>query len=318
VEKASGIRVVQDALYARLQHQGFDVRVLPSRYAGRSLIQRFRGLVVGLLAGARSGEVLLNVVNPFPLLSTKRSVVIVHDLQWRVTKPFLGRMYHRLDLAWSLLRSSRVVVISDRVREEVVAFMPRVGSKVVVGHLGPGLVQDPALARQHAKTNTVLLIGRASHKRNDLAAQVIASLPSDFIDGVVGVGLDDLTKGVLEQALGAERCTWLTQLTDTDMVTAIATSRYFLHLGMLEGFGLPYIEALTAGAIVVAIDQPLTRQLLGEAAILLPDSNPVELAELWTRSPEPDVVTRYSRADRYDWDRFAATVGAAVRQAANQ
>lgn len=317
VEPSTGIGVVQRALYPRLERLGFQVRVAEPRWRGSGARARLEGFLGALDSGARSDEVVLNSVNPFPVRGARRSVAIVHDLQWRVTKGPAARVYHRLDLENTARRAGQVVTISERVRDELLGFAPELAGRLRVAHLGPGLVDDPEKWRAQPKRDAVLLVGGASHKRNELAADVLAEVGTHKVPGVVGVGLSAPVRARLEAAFGSSACTWLSGLDDAQMVETFASCRYFMHLGVQEGFGLPYIEAMACGAVVLAVDQPLTREILGNAAVLLPDGAPAEIAAAWTASSEPDQETRVEQANRYDWDRFAGVVADSIDESAS-
>ena len=89
-----------------------------------------------------------------------------------------------------------------------------------------------------------------------------------------------------------------------------------------EGFGLPAVEALRAGAPLVASDIPVLREVAGDAALYAPPDRPdlwaARVAEL-LKSPElrEDLRRRgRERARRFDWRRTAGETVEAFRTAA--
>jgi glycosyltransferase involved in cell wall biosynthesis len=89
-----------------------------------------------------------------------------------------------------------------------------------------------------------------------------------------------------------------------------------------EGFGLPAVEALRAGAPLVASDLPVLREVAGEAALYAPP----ERADLWAERVEAmlkDPALReelkrkgLERAGLFDWRRAAEETARAFREAA--
>jgi len=86
-----------------------------------------------------------------------------------------------------------------------------------------------------------------------------------------------------------------------------------------EGFGLPLTEALACGALVIASDLPVLREVAGDAAVYLPVSD----RDAWARTLRellggahvgPDRSTRLERASLYTWDRHARTIIDAYRR----
>jgi len=86
-----------------------------------------------------------------------------------------------------------------------------------------------------------------------------------------------------------------------------------------EGFGLPLIEALACGALVVASDLPVLREVGAEACVYSPVA---DLAH-WTRTVDalltqpgsgPSLASRLSRAARFTWSAHTRTVLDAYRR----
>jgi glycosyltransferase involved in cell wall biosynthesis len=80
-----------------------------------------------------------------------------------------------------------------------------------------------------------------------------------------------------------------------------------------EGFGLPLIEALACGAIVVASDLPVLREVAGDAALYCP----VGEVSTWVKTIQavlnnpgeaPDRSLRLVQASRYSWQTHADTI----------
>jgi glycosyltransferase involved in cell wall biosynthesis len=100
----------------------------------------------------------------------------------------------------------------------------------------------------------------------------------------------------------------------------------FVFLSEYEGFGLPPLEAMRAGAVPVVLDTPVAREVLGGAAryVAAGDLATLEatLVELLTneasaaalRAEAPAVLARYTwrRAARETFDVLAGAAGEAV------
>lgn len=91
-----------------------------------------------------------------------------------------------------------------------------------------------------------------------------------------------------------------------------------------EGFGLPAIEALRAGAPLVASDLPVLREVAGDAALYAPPDRPDlwadRIAELLADSRLREELRRKGRerAQGFDWNRAAGETARAFREAAVQ
>jgi glycosyltransferase involved in cell wall biosynthesis len=89
-----------------------------------------------------------------------------------------------------------------------------------------------------------------------------------------------------------------------------------------EGFGLPVIEALACGAVVVASDIPVLREVGGDGAVYCPVANVSSWVDTINRllaSPDfaPDRCTRISQAGRLSWEKHAAIILEAYQKLAS-
>ncbi len=80
-----------------------------------------------------------------------------------------------------------------------------------------------------------------------------------------------------------------------------------------EGFGLPVIEALSCGAVVVASDIPVLREVGGEAGIYCPIINTSLWLEAIARVIEkseqiPNLDLRLAQAKKYSWSHHAKII----------
>lgn len=83
-----------------------------------------------------------------------------------------------------------------------------------------------------------------------------------------------------------------------------------------EGFGLPVIEALACGAVVIASDIPVLREVGGEAVVYCPVADVAAWSDVIRRVlTEPDFAptreTRLAMAQRYSWCEHARIIGQA-------
>lgn len=314
VREGSGIGVLQRALYPRLNARGTELFESRNRDIGSGLRDKAVGLLRGLTPAKGRYEGYFSVVPPLPLGIRVPVVSVVHDLRWRQTRGGLAQRYREWDLRRTVARSEVVICVSERTRADLVDHIPAAAAKARVAWLGPGLF-DNTEARATKVIGSVLLVGGAAHKRNELAASVISALPRERFSSVVGVGLSDAAKRVLEQSLGVDSCTWLKRISDDEMRREYLKAEYFMLLGTDEGFGLPYIEALAAGCTVIASDQTLTREILGRAGILAELGDAVGMAAQIAALSRPTASHVDEVLARYSWDDFAEVVLASLRAA---
>lgn len=121
----------------------------------------------------------------------------------------------------------------------------------------------------------------------------------------------------------ADRVRWLGYVADADLHALYTGARVFCFPSLAEGFGRPPLEAAACGTPGVVADYPAARELLGDAAVVLP----LEL-DPWidaVRALLEDTEYRAGRVARgaaiaagYGWDAAADAVAEACLAAATK
>jgi glycosyltransferase involved in cell wall biosynthesis len=96
-----------------------------------------------------------------------------------------------------------------------------------------------------------------------------------------------------------------------DLIALYSMAAVFVFPSLIEGFGLPLIEAMTCGAPVIASDRGSIPEVAGGAALLVDAKDDLTLAGYLTRLlTSPDEVARlrklgFARASQFSWERTA-------------
>ena len=119
----------------------------------------------------------------------------------------------------------------------------------------------------------------------------------------------------LAQRLGvAERVVDLAAIPEETLIAAYAHAEVLIFPSRLEGFGLPMLEAMAAGAPVVAVDAPPIPEVVGDAAVLVPMDDDAAMAAAVTRLRAEArwradrVEAGRARAAQFTWERSARTL----------
>ena len=160
----------------------------------------------------------------------------------------------------------------------------------------------------------ILHVGvRRPHKNQQLLVRALAKLSGQHPDlGLVLVGsadpryLDDV--GVLVEDLGVpDRVHRFEQVSEEQLLGLYANASVFAYPSLVEGYGLPLLEAMAAGVPVVASDADAVHEVSAGAALTLPPNDPdrwaTALAEV-VYSPAEAARLRasgYAVAQRHTW-----------------
>jgi glycosyltransferase involved in cell wall biosynthesis len=197
-----------------------------------------------------------------------------------------SRAIERLTLGLAVRRSAALLSISQATAEALVGRYPGAASRTVVGHLGVAPALAPALeADESAKLpppGFVLAVGTLEPRKN-LPRLVAAYAQLDPAEQaahplvVVGaLGWD--TTGTLDalRSLGA-RCTRLGYVSDAALAECYRRCAVFCYPSLGEGFGLPVLEAMAAGATVLTSNVSSLPEVGGGAVAY---ADPLQVADI--------------------------------------
>jgi len=111
------------------------------------------------------------------------------------------------------------------------------------------------------------------HKNIQQLVRVLAGLPEDEALILVGSADDRWSDPTVElaRALGvSSRVLILGKVSETELAALYRQAHAFLYPSLVEGFGLPLLEAMAAGVPVIASDIPVFREVAEQAAVFVP------------------------------------------------
>lgn len=193
-------------------------------------------------------------------------VVTVHDLLWRRIPdayPARGRRWHEAALDRALRRAERFIVPAEVVAGDLVAAGASRDAITVIpmgsDHLPP---PDSAAAAAHLAQLGVhgpflLCVGTLEPRKNlqrliEAYGQIRDSLPEPWPLVMVG------PSGWGEQVAPTVGVIFAGSVSTTELSGLYASARLLAYVPLIEGFGLPPVEAMSVGTPVVASPLPGT------------------------------------------------------------
>ena len=266
-----------------------------------------------------------------PLFLRIPSAIVVYDL---VAFAAFGvahrraRLNERITLGAALGRAARAICISEATRAELVARFPAAAPKAAVVPLAAGLpfgreLSPPALAAVRARYGVegpfVLALGTLEPRKNlPRLIEAFAALPPGLRDthrlvlaGAEGWGMRGTRRAIERHDSMVRALGWVP---DEDLAALYQACEAFCYPSLHEGFGLPVLEAMRSGAVVVAARVPSLCEVGGDAAIYVDprDTADIRAGLQAALDPErrPSEIGRRARerAAEFSWEDTARAV----------
>lgn len=286
------------------------------------------------LARDFGAEVLHGPHHGLPLLPTSAAgVVTIHDITFDLLPrryTLARRWYMRLITRIGLARARRVIVPSAFVRDGLTLRYGVAPARIVVvpESAAPGIarIEDgerlaATRARYALPERFILSVGtREPGKNRGLLRGAVAALRRRGLPHrLVVVG----GRGWLEAETDEpdEAVLYTGYVPDADLAALYSLAEAFVFPSLLEGFGLPPLEALACGLPVLSSRRPAMPEVLGDAA-LYADPRRIDdwadaLEQLLTDQAlrESMIERGQARAALYSWERAARETLAVYRAA---
>ena len=262
-----------------------------------------------------------------PMAWTGKALTVVHDLAFeRLPRAYSvsERAYLQLTTRWAVRRCPLLIAVSESTKSDLVDIYGLAPDRVRVVPLGGG---EPAarttapasrLAELGLHGEFVLQVGRIETRKNQAAA--VAAV--EQLDGVtLAVAGSERDPALAAQLRRTPSCRVLGRVDQPTLELLYKRARAVVVPSLYEGFGLPVLEAMARGQVVVAASTSSLPEVGGDAVIYVQDaSDPHQLADalktaLYDKTMRASLArAAKKRAATFTWDRFAAGVVEVIRE----
>lgn len=259
-------------------------------------------------------------------------VTTFHDLIQLQGAGLRGALRARIAAEWMarMVAGSRTLITgTEHAKGQLIDRFPLASGKIeVVAHgVADVFFQSSAPAagtlRAAGVTGPFLLTvaNKKPHKNLEMAIRVLARIAgtdSSLQLVMVGDRFTHLSRlmGLAKDLGVAHRIHDLAAISDTTLQVLYASAEALLFTSRLEGFGLPVLEAMAAGAPVIAVDAPPIPSIVGSAADVVPiDDDEAMIRAIHRLRSDPfwradRIAAGRRRAALFTWERSAAVLAA--------
>jgi glycosyltransferase involved in cell wall biosynthesis len=300
---SDGLRFAALTRHPELVPPGIEAIAMPAR------VQELRMAVRVPLALRRLRPALAHFVHSLPPRLPCPAVLTVQDLSFEGDASLMGwreTMIFRLVVPRSARRAKRVLAISERTKNDLVAHYGLSPNKISV----TPLAADPAFRPGGARDDYLLLVGAVERRKDPLlAADAAREVGRRLV--VAGPERDRALVAEL-RARGADVRGFVPS---GEIVRLVQEAAALVFPTRHEGFGLPVLEAMACGTPVVATPDPAVREVGGDAiAYAEPGEFAARLAGVLA-DPEPWSQAGLVRARAFSWEETARATVRVYREA---
>jgi len=298
---------------------GIDVMVVPLR-------RLWSQVRLPLALAAERPDLLFVPAHAIPFGWLGKALTVVHDLAFERYPDAYSpaeRTYLRLTTRWATIRSPLVITVSESTKADLVSVYGVRPERIRVVPLGaspPEVGAAPAsrLVELGLNGDFVLQVGRIETRKNQAAALAAVERLDGVTLAVAGPERDPALAARLRES---KRCRVLGQVDQPTLELLYKRASAVIVPSLYEGFGLPVLEAMARGKVVVAAKASSLPEVGGDAALYFHDAADSEQLANVLEVALGDEPLRKSlakaareRARKFTWDRCAAGVAAVIRE----
>lgn len=297
---------------------GVDLMVIPFR-------RLWTQVRLPLALASNRPDLLFVPAHAIPFAWPGRALPVVHDLAFeRHPNAYSAaeRAYLRLTTRWAVMRCPLLIAISESTKADLVSVYGVRPERVRVVPLGATPPSAPAPAsRLHElglNGNFVLQVGRIETRKNQAAALAAVERMDGLTLAIAGPEADpDLAAKLRE----SPKARVLGRVDQPTLELLYKRAGAVIVPSLYEGFGLPVLEAMARGKVVVAAKASSLPEVGGEAALYFHEaSDPGQIASVLDVALNDEKLrtslarAARARAKRFTWERTAAGVVEVIRE----
>ena len=268
-----------------------------------------------------------------PLFLKTPFIVTIHDLilleeptSAKVTTRspllfFLKYIGYKIVLGHAIASSKKIIAVSNATKASIQKFFPNIPTeKISVVYegvtplaLSPNpspLTPNPYVlyvgnAYPHKNLERLLEAFEIVHASHPDVKLVLAGRDSVFYERLMKAGSGDPTHSLVE---------FVANPTDEGLAELYRGAKLYVYPSRIEGFGLPPLEAMSAGIAVAASDIPCLREILGRAAAYFNPLDTQNIANvlsyvLDSEDLQQDLIEKgHNQLNKYSWQKMARDI----------
>lgn len=207
-----------------------------------------------------------------------------------------------------------ILCISENTKQDLLSRYPVDEAKVLVTYLAANLASTPVTGEQPAPSRPYFLyVGARTGYKNFhgllSAFAVAATITPEIILCVVGPRFTNDEVRLIDEWGLSGKVENFGAVSDAQLATLYQRSLALVYPSLYEGFGIPPLEAMQCGTLVIAANRSSIPEVVGDAGVLFDPDGPEALTDILVhvaRNPgerQSFIERGYSRVRKFTWDK---------------
>jgi mannosyltransferase len=233
------------------------------------------------------------------------NITTVHDCTYEYFRHDIKSILHKSQLKNSIDNSRGIICVSENTKKDVLKFYPNYRGMIKVIYEG---YSKEYRRLNISKKNTVIFVGTRDTQDNfNYAIKIVEKLP-DLIFQIVGGGSLRKKEIIALNKYIPDRYEYYDWLTNEDLNTKYNEAYFLLYPSFYEGFGLPVIEAQSAGCPVVCCNVSSLPEVGGNAAVYISgndiDGDIKTISKLKNKYYYENIIEEgFKNCQRFSWEK---------------
>jgi glycosyltransferase involved in cell wall biosynthesis len=246
-------------------------------------------------------------------------VITVYDMIHELFAKTIDPDGHTIQAKQAAIQAADAILcISESTKSDLIRYFPSVESKTIVTYLASEFSIDWSYGTEAVPTQPYFVyVGSRNKEYKNFATLLIAfskaiSINPNILLCVVGVSFNDEEQRQIAELQITEQVKNYGYASDTHLAKLYRCSIAFVYPSLYEGFGIPPLEAMACGTVVVAANSSSIPEVVGDAGILFEPKAANDLADILLDlldSPSKRdrlIAQGYEQNKQFSWDKTAS------------